>query len=149
MSSAAARALKLSNGIEIPIVGLGTWAPAEGTAREDAKEWLLTGLKAIVILMARICMVLKYFGRHGKGDFEAIKASGLKREEFLLPPRFWLLHWPQTLAYEEGVITPQNPDGTLKTVDYPTFVEVWAEMEKAFEQGKCKAIGVSNFSIKK
>ncbi|ESK84685.1 aado keto reductase [Moniliophthora roreri MCA 2997] len=169
MSSAAARVLKLSNGIEIPIVGLGTWAPPEGTAREDAKEWILTGLKAGYRHLDGAHM----YGTE-KAVSKAIKASGLKREEIFVTTKIpwnhhsrvqesineslanldleyvdlWLLHWPQTLAYEEGTLFLQNPDGTLKTVDYPTFVEVWAEMEKAFEQGKCKAIGVSNFSIK-
>lgn len=49
----------------------------------------------------------------------------------------YLLHWPQCL------------DENLKPVSSPTFVEVWAEIEKIYEQKKAKAIGVSNFSIKK
>jgi glycerol 2-dehydrogenase (NADP+) len=37
----------------------------------------------------------------------------------------------------------------LEALEHPTFNETWAEMEKIFASGKAKAIGVSNFSIKK
>ncbi|KAK7039187.1 hypothetical protein VNI00_010092 [Paramarasmius palmivorus] len=198
--SAAARALKFSNGVEIPIIGLGTYAPPEGNAREEAKEWFLTALKAIflvdiqlsqcrlhisrldtVTLIPLPCMVCYQVlrRRHSppgteKSVGKALKESGLKREEVFVTTKIawnhhgrvqeafndslanldteyidlWLLHWPQQLAYEEGTLFLTNPDGTLKTVDYPTFVEVWADMERVFEQGKVRAIGVSNFSIK-
>lgn len=33
-------------------------------------------------------------------------------------------------------------------LEKPTFNEVWAELEKIYESGRAKAIGVSNFSIK-
>lgn len=39
--------------------------------------------------------------------------------------------------------------GDPVTVESPTFNEVWAEMEKIYESGRAKAIGVSNFSPKK
>lgn len=42
---------------------------------------------------------------------------------------------------------PLLPDGKLKVTEYP-FEKVWAVMEKIYETGKVKAIGVSNFSIK-
>jgi len=61
----------------------------------------------------------------------------------------YLVHFPQVLEYQEGDELVKNPDGTLKTVDYPTFVEIWAEMEDILREGKAKSIGVSNFSIKK
>ncbi|KAJ8090440.1 hypothetical protein PM082_019038 [Marasmius tenuissimus] len=60
----------------------------------------------------------------------------------------YLVHFPQVLEYQENEKLPKNPDGTLKTVDYPTFVEIWAEMEDILREGKAKSIGVSNFSIK-
>jgi glycerol 2-dehydrogenase (NADP+) len=34
-------------------------------------------------------------------------------------------------------------------LEHPTFNETWAEMEKIYASGKAKAIGVSNFSVKK
>lgn len=58
---------------------------------------------------------------------------------------------PMTIVshyYADGNPFPRNPDGSLKTVDSPTFQESWAEMEKSLSTGKVRAIGVSNFSIK-
>jgi diketogulonate reductase-like aldo/keto reductase len=43
----------------------------------------------------------------------------------------------------------ESPDGEWKAHDSITFHDVWAEMEKIYESGRAKAIGVSNFSIKK
>ena len=54
----------------------------------------------------------------------------------------YLMHFPQALLDVED-----NPD--FITVDSPTFNETYAEMEKLYNAGKMKAIGVSNFSVKK
>ncbi len=48
----------------------------------------------------------------------------------------------------DGNLFPLNADGTLKTVDRPTFNESYAEMKKLLATGKVRAIGVSSFSIK-
>ena len=39
--------------------------------------------------------------------------------------------------------------GNLICYDTPLFNETWKHMERFYESGKAKAIGVSNFSIKK
>jgi len=36
----------------------------------------------------------------------------------------------------------------FKVVDKPDFNEMWADIEKIYESGKARAIGVSNFSVK-
>ena len=54
----------------------------------------------------------------------------------------WLMHFPQAMPD-----IPENPD--FITLERPTFNETWADMEKVYESGKVKAIGVSNFSVKK
>lgn len=66
------------------------------------------------------------------------------------------MHWPQTLPNIDDNSVPRHPgpngepgEGHIMVVDSPTFNEVWAEMEKLLETGTVKAIGVSNFSVKK
>lgn len=44
--------------------------------------------------------------------------------------------------------TLKTADGDLTPIDKPNFNDTWAEVEKIYESGKAKAIGVSNFSIK-
>lgn len=46
-------------------------------------------------------------------------------------------------------IEPLDKDGQLITYDTPIFNETWGRMEKIYDSGRAKAIGVSNFSIKK
>ena len=66
------------------------------------------------------------------------------------------MHWPQAF-----VNINDNPDprydsesgepgqGHYMAIEEPSFNETWAQMEKLLETGKVKAIGVSNFSVKK
>lgn len=43
----------------------------------------------------------------------------------------------------------KDEEGNLIVYNTPIFNETWARMEKLYESGKAKAIGVSNFSVKK
>jgi diketogulonate reductase-like aldo/keto reductase len=42
----------------------------------------------------------------------------------------------------------KDSDGNYTIANYP-FTKIWADMEKLLETKKVKAIGISNFSIKK
>jgi glycerol 2-dehydrogenase (NADP+) len=153
--------VKLSTGIKIPVISNGSWAPATGNARAEVKDWTLTAFKAGYRHIDTA---------HGYGTEKSVglafKESGLKREDVFITTKLpwdhhsrvqesfnesltnlgldyvdlYLLHWPQCVV--------EDADGNLKAVESPTFVEVWAEIEKIFQQKKAKAIGVSNFSIK-
>ncbi|KAJ3743093.1 NADP-dependent oxidoreductase domain-containing protein [Lentinula detonsa] len=152
----------LSSGIQMPVIANGSWAPPTGNARAEVKDWTLTALNAGY---RHIDTALGYGTEKSVGL--AIKESGLKREDVFITTKLpctdhsrvkdsfsesltnlgvdyidlYLVHWPQCIASEEA-------DGTFQLASYPTFVEVWAEMEEIFEGKKARAIGVSNFSIK-
>ncbi|KAF9265104.1 Aldo/keto reductase [Marasmius fiardii PR-910] len=169
MSAISTRTIRLNNGQEMPMISFGTWAPPTGTAREDAWRWILTALKAGY----RHLDTANGYGTE-KAVGRALKESGLKREEVYITTKLpfnhvtrvkesfnesltnldmdyvdlYLIHFPQSLPYQESDELVKNPDGTLKTLETPTFVDVWAEMEEILESGKAKAIGVSNFSVK-
>ena len=68
----------------------------------------------------------------------------------------YLMHWPQAMANVNERPVPRGPGpngepdgGDFIMDDKTTFNQTWANMEKALETGKVKAIGVSNFSVKK
>ena len=68
----------------------------------------------------------------------------------------WLMHWPQAMANIDDKPGPRHPgpngepgEGEYIMDDSVTFNQTWADMEKMLETGKVKAIGVSNFSVKK
>ena len=100
---------------------------------------------------------------------KAIRDSGIPRSEFFITTKLhnihharvakalseslsalgteyvdlYLMHWPQAAAEtSDWQKTALQPD------EHPTFNETWADMELAFKEGKAKAIGVSNFSMK-
>ena len=53
------------------------------------------------------------------------------------------------MCYEtENEDNPRNEAGDILVTDSVTANETWAEMEKVHANGKARAIGVSNFSIK-
>ena len=58
----------------------------------------------------------------------------------------YLIHWPAAFK-PGGALIPKGDDGKIQTdnenVDY---VDTWKALEKTFKSGKCRAIGVSNFS---
>ena len=44
---------------------------------------------------------------------------------------------------------PLDENGDLICYDTPIFQETWARIEKLYESGRARSIGVSNFSVKK
>ena len=70
--------------------------------------------------------------------------------------RQWLMHFPFAHVNNNEKIDPRYPGpngepdgGDFIMDDGVTFNETWADMEKVYEAGKVKAIGVSNFSVQK
>ena len=57
----------------------------------------------------------------------------------------YLMHWP--VAQKKGIQMPQKDDDMISLKDIP-LETTWKEMEKAYNDGLVKAIGVSNFGIK-
>ncbi|KAF8154236.1 reductase AKOR2 [Crassisporium funariophilum] len=165
----AKQTIQLNNGVSVPIIGSGSWAPAKPEAQAKVKDWILSALKNGF----RHIDTAQGYGTE-KAVGEAIRASGIPREEIFVTTKLpwnhnhrvresfeqslknlnvghidlYLLHWPQAIAFEEGNDLPKNPDGTYKTTDSTTFNDTWAEIEKLLDTGKVRAIGVSNFSIK-
>ncbi|KAJ8517588.1 hypothetical protein ONZ45_g5239 [Pleurotus djamor] len=181
--------IKLNNGLDMPVIGLGTWAGTDAEEQARSQPWILSALKAGYnhIDTAQLYGTEPYVGA-------ALKEAGASREDIFITTKLawtyhsrieesveeslqalgtsyidlFLMHWPQQLAFESSAYSrsssiqdfvvkltaaeenfrPRNPDGSVKTVDSPTFVEVWATMEKLLDTGKVKSIGVSNFSIK-
>ncbi|KAG5340628.1 hypothetical protein C0989_000985 [Termitomyces sp. Mn162] len=164
----------LNNGVTIPAVAHGAWAPHSNEARSKAKEWLLTALKAsrkLAIATSTLHRAIYTLDTEGVVG-EVIKESKIPRKEIFITSKLsssnhhrvaesfeeslkalsvdyidlFLIHWPQAMPDDNE--QQKNPDGTWKIREDITFHQAWAELEKLMEAGKVKAIGVSNFSIK-
>lgn len=104
----------------------------------------------------------------------AIKKSGIPRKDIFITTKLWnnshrpsdveaaldaslkdldtdyldlyLMHWPAAFA-PGGALIPKGSDGKIQTDnENGDYVDTWKAMEKTFNSGKCRAIGVSNFS---
>ena len=144
---------QLNNGVTIPVLGFGTFKAKDG---EEAYRAVLEALKAGYrhIDTAAIYQNEESVGR-------AIHDSGVPREELFVTTKLWnsqqtyeqarqtfeesleklgldyldlyLIHWPNPKSLREN--------DSWKTRN----AEVWRAMEDLYQEGKIRAIGVSNF----
>lgn len=144
---------KLSNGVEIPKLGLGTWFINDNDVVQAVKDAVKIGYRHIDTAQA-------YLNERGVG--EAIRSCGVKREDLFVTTKLAA----EVKSYEEAVA---SIDKSLETMglDYidmmiihsprpwkefheedPYFEgnrEAWKALEEAYKAGKLRAIGLSNF----
>lgn len=133
----------LNNGVEMPWLGFGVFQIEDGHDTEKAV------LEAFSAGYRQIDTASIYRNERGVG--QAIMASGLPREEIFLTTKAWNddLRGDRTLAaFEESLDRLQVDHVDLYLVHWPVegcYVTAWAEMEKIYQSGRARAIGVSNF----
>lgn len=141
----------LSNGVTIPCVGYGTWqTPADGTARESVRTALELGYRHIDTASG--------YGNEAEVG-EGIRAYGVKREDVFLTTKHWIMErgYTKTLAAIDASLKALGTDYVdLYLVHWPcvdktapNWKEInagtWRGFEKAYKDGKIRAIGVSNY----
>lgn len=132
----------LNNGVEMPVLGFGTYQLADPQECEDAVCNALTAGYRLIDTAAAYENE-EYVGR-------AIRRSGVSREELFLSTKLWV----QDYGYQSAKEAFQRSLDRLG-VDYldlyllhQNFGDVygaWRAMEELYEEGKVRAIGVSNF----
>ena len=146
----------LSNGKQIPKLGLGTWFIEDNKAVEAVKEAVKAGYRLIDTAQA-------YGNERGVG--EGIRTCGIPREELFVVSKVAAEH--KTYEDAKASIDKTLSDMGLDYLDMmiihspQPWVEInqsdnryvegnraaWKALEEAFKEGKLKAIGVSNFQI--
>ncbi|MBC2369079.1 aldo/keto reductase [Listeria booriae] len=133
---------KFHNGQEIPLVGLGVWKMRdEKEAIEAIQVAIESGYRAIDT--AKVYENEEYVG-------QAIRETGIAREALTITSKLWNADH----GYDE---TLRAFDTTLKKLqlDYldlylihwpvPAYKDSWRAMERLYNEGLIKSIGVSNF----
>ncbi|WP_279107509.1 aldo/keto reductase [Gordonia paraffinivorans] len=136
--------ITLNNGVSIPQLGFGVWQ----VPPEDTRAAVATALE----VGYRHIDTAEMYGNE-KGVGEAIRESGLSRDEVFITSKLNNgFH-----AYDDALkaLDKTNDDLGVEQVDlflihWPLpgvgdFVETWKALEKAYADGKARAIGVSNF----
>lgn len=132
---------KFYNGVEIPMLGFGVYQIPK---YEDAKNAVLSALK---IGYRSIDTAQAYMNEKAVGD--AIKESGIKREEIFITTKLWI----KDFSYD-GAIKATNLSMERLGVDYidlillhqpmGDYINAWKGLEKLYKDGKVKAIGMAN-----
>lgn len=137
--------IKLNNGVDIPILGYGTFQIPSSIAEECVLNALNVGYRLIDTAAA-------YFNEKEIG--RAIKKSKISREEIFVVTKVWI----QDAGYEN---TMKAFYTSLKNLDldyidlylihqpYGDYYGSWKAMEELYRKGKIRAIGVCNFSMER
>ena len=134
--------IKLYNGVEIPILGFGVFQIA------DPAECERSVVDAIEVGYRHIDTAASYMNEEAVG--RGIRKSGIAREELFITTKLWIQSngYENTLkAFDRSLNRLQLDTIDLYLIHQP-FGDVygeWRAMEELYQQGKVRAIGVSNF----
>lgn len=161
--------LTFRNNDQMPLFGLGTWKSPPNDAYHAVFEAIKIGYRHI-----DCAHIYKNEKEIGEAFAKAFKEGWVKREELWITSKLWndcheeqhvlpalkqtlqdlqldyldlyLIHWP--VAVKHGVDFASNREDFLSPEEAP-LKKTWAAMEKGFELGLTRHIGVSNFNIAK
>ena len=160
--------VKLNTHAKMPLIGLGTWKSGAGEVYSAVRWALKLGYTHF-----DCASVYNNQAEIGQAFHDAFTEDNLKREDLFITSKLWndshspedvlpalkqtlhdlqcdyldlwLMHWP--VAQRKNTEVPTADTDMISLSDLPLEV-TWAEMEKAYNSGLVKAIGVSNFGVK-
>ena len=135
--------ITMNNCIKIPRLGFGVYRAAQGDETKNAV------LNALEVGYRHIDTASAYGNEESVG--EAIKESGLKREEIFLTTKLFnsdMRAHRQMDAFKESLDRLKVDYVDLYLIHWPVpgvYLESWKVLEEIYNKGLAKAIGVSNF----
>ncbi|CAG2172159.1 unnamed protein product, partial [Oppiella nova] len=161
--------VKLNNGLDIPIIGLGTWqAPPDGSLYRSVRTAITDGYRHF-----DCALIYENEEETGRAINDAIKEGQVKREDLYIVSKVWLtyytreraqecvrkilakfqtpyldlclVHWPMSFKQVDDTLWPTGADGKVigGNIDY---IECYKGLEDALKAGLVKSIGISNFT---
>ena len=130
--------LTLNNGSKCPAAGIGTFMLAPADAENSVRKSLKMGCR--LIDTANVYVNERAVGR-------GMKDSGVKREEIFLSTKLWPTEYENPNAVDETLNRLGVDYVDLLYIHQPAgnWLAGYRQLEKAYKEGKAKAIGISNF----
>ncbi len=131
----------LNNGVKCPAIGIGTFMLSPAEAENSVREALKMGYSLVDTANA-------YVNERAVG--RGIKDSGVKREEVFLSTKLWPSEYENENAVDETLERLGVDYVDLLYIHQPAgnWLAGYRQLEKAYKEGKAKAIGISNFEGK-
>ena len=129
----------LNNHVKMPMAGIGTFLLTPDEAEASCLSALQNGYRLIDTANA-------YCNEKAVG--RAMKKSGLAREEIFLETKLWPSFYKQADAVDKTLERLDTDYIDLLLIHQPAgnYVAGYRLMEKAYQEGKVRAIGLSNFN---
>ena len=131
--------LTLNNGVPMPLVGFGTFMLGGETCKNAVAEAIKSGYRMIDTAEA--------YGNE-KEVGEGIKQSGIDRKELFLVTKVNFKSYAnaeQTVLHSLENLQTDYIDLLLLHWPFANYYAAWRVLEKLYDEGKVRAIGVSNF----
>lgn len=131
----------LNNGVKMPKLGYGVYQVSPDECERCVSDAIAVGYRSIDTAQA-------YANEEGVG--RAVQKSGVKREELFLTTKIWISNAGEEKAarsIDESLkkLGTNYIDLMLIHQPFGDYYGTYRAMEKAYRQGKLRAIGVSNF----
>ena len=131
--------IQLNNGVSMPMAGIGTFLLSPDDAVASVLSALKDGYRLIDTANAYV---------NEKAVGRAMKKSGLDRKEIFLETKLWPSFYEQEDAVEKTLQRLDTDYIDLLLIHQPAgnYTAGYRLMEKAYKEGKVRAIGLSNFT---
>lgn len=131
----------LNNGVKMPVLGYGVYQVDPAECERCVSDAIAEGYRSIDTAQA-------YANESGVGN--AVKKSGIARGEFFITTKVWITNAGEKMAaksIENSLKELQTDYIDLLLIHQPfgDYYGTYRAMEKAYRDGKVRAIGVSNF----
>jgi diketogulonate reductase-like aldo/keto reductase len=137
-----ARTRALSDGNQIPLLGLGVWQVPNGPTAVNAVRW------ALELGYRHIDTAQVYGNEESVG--RALRESGVPREQVFITTKFNPSRKDAAAEAEHSLARLGTDYVDLYLVHWPQggATRAWPGMERARERGYARSIGVSNFGVR-
>ena len=131
--------ITLNNGVKMPVAGIGTFLLSPDEAEASCLSALGCGYRLIDTANAYV---------NEKAVGRAMKKSGLARQEIFLETKLWPTFYSDENAVDDTLERLGTDYIDLMLLHQPAgcYLTGYRLLEKAYKEGKIKAIGLSNFT---